>query len=239
MQLQLRAEQVEVEDPRSGEGVRFRGVAVTPGTYTTRSGLDVEIGTDDLGPIAAKLNEGAQIRDLHEERIDATVGAVESSWTQGEAVRFDGRVAMEPHATVVRRFPDTVRFSIGLRLSRDEIEEQLDVTVEQAVEQGRSAVLPAAFGVDHLAIVGRGQDPEARLERLLNRAKTNDEEDTTMKQDELIAELKRQRDEALEARDKANEELSRLEGRHEELKADLEELEAERDEALEIGRAHV
>lgn len=244
MRLALRSEPVEVEDPRAGEGVRFRGVAVTPGTYTTEAGLDVEITADDLGTIAAKLNEGTQIRDLHEERIDATVGAVESSWTQGRAVRFDGRVAMEPHATVVRRFPDTIRFSVGFRLSRDEIEAELGLTVEEAVQQGLAAPLPADFGIDHLAIVGRGQDPDARLERLLNRAREHEpastdpdktrEEETTMEQDELIAELKRQRDEALEARDQAQEELSRLEGRHQELKADLEDAETERQQALEL-----
>ncbi len=237
MRLELRTHDTVVEDPQAGAGVRFRGVAVTPGTYTTQAGLDVEVTAGDLGRIAAKLNEGVQIRDLHQERINATVGAVESAFTHGEAVRFDGRVAMEPHATVVRRFPETIRFSVGFRLSRDEIEAELGTTVEEAVDEGIAAPLPEAFSVDHLAIVGRGQDPDARLERLLNEAREDTqatETTTTMENEELIAELRSQRDEALDARDQAQEELSRLEGRHQEIQADLEEANEARDDALEL-----
>lgn len=240
MKLELRTKQVSVQDPTEDEGVRFRGVAITPGTYTTQAGLDVEITEDDLDRIAARLAEGVQIRDLHEERIEATVGAVEDAFLAGSEVRFDGRVAVEPHATVVRAFPETIRFSLGFRLDAEEIEDELGMTIQDAVSEGISARLPASFSIDHVAIVGQGQDPNARLERLLNRAKKQrdrtetQESNTSMEHEELISELKAQRDQALEARDQAHQELSQLQSRAEQLKADLDEARSEREDALEL-----
>jgi len=216
--------QVAAPQTESQERVRFEGVAITPGVFQAEGELQIRITEAHLDAITERMRH-AQIRDLHEETIEATVGQVTEAEVVDEAVTFVGEIARDPHATIVREFPDSIRFSLGFRFSAEELD------VEDGV-----ADLPEDFVIVHLAIAGRGQDPDSRLERLLNQAEHQRQADqeTTMENEELIAELRRQKDEALEARNQAQEELSRLEGRHEETAAKLEdqidELAAELDE---------
>lgn len=62
-----------------------------------------------------------QICDRHEGRVPATVGPVTAARVEDAEVVFEGKIALEPHATIVPRFPESIRFSVGFRLSRDDL----------------------------------------------------------------------------------------------------------------------
>ncbi len=191
------AHQATVQQP-----VRFEGVAVGTGVYTAQGGLQVRITKRHLPLIADRLVE-AQIRDLHEERIEATVGVVTDTDVVGDDVRFTGEVALEPHATIIRRFPGSIRFSVGFRFSA----EHLDIGADGVAD------LPTDFVIDHIALVGRGQDPDARLTKLLNRATAGLGRDGTTMDKDTATELRRQRDQALEAEKQARADLAKAETR--------------------------
>lgn len=178
--------------------VRFEGVAVGTGIYVAQEGEHIAITRDHLSLIAERI-AGVQIRDLHDERVRATVGAVRDARVAGDDVRFVGEVALQPHATIIRRFPETIAFSVGFRFRREDL-----VFDERGV-----APLPLDFTIDHLAIVGQGQDPDARLTRLLNEAagQTQRLETTTMENQELDR-LRTERDQALASADKAKADLA-------------------------------
>lgn len=202
--LDLESHLLQPTTPEEGEdAVLFEGIAVSPGTYTANQGLQIHI-TEEVLPLIAERLAGVQIRDLHEERVVATVGAVQQAWVENQHVAFEGAVGIEPHASIVRRFPETIRFSVGFRFTRDDLE----------VNEENVAPLPESFFIDHLALVGQGQDPSARLIELLNQAHTgHDERDGITVDKDTLAELRRQRDDALEAEKQARADLAKAESR--------------------------
>lgn len=201
-------------------GTRFEGIAVGTGVYTAVGGTRVRITPGRLDAIAAKL-PNTQIRDLHEEAIGATVGAVREAHVHGEDVVFVGEVGLEPHASIVRRFPETIAFSIGLRFSASDLVPGPDGIAD----------LPDDFLVDHLAIVAEGQDPDARLTRLLNRAHARSSQEGTTVDKDTAEELRRQRDQALEAEKQARADLAKAETRLENTNEKLETADRARQEA--------
>lgn len=177
-------------------------MAVGTGVYTAVGGMRIRIGQERLAAIASQL-ANKQIRDLHDEAIGATVGAVREAHTEGDDVVFLGEIGLEPHASIVRQFPETIAFSIGLRFD------------PAALDPGPDGIadLPQDFLVDHLALVAEGQDPDARLTKLLNRAQRPDPKEGITVDDNTATELRRQRDQALEAEKQARADLAKAETR--------------------------
>lgn len=222
-QLAVRTDGFELAPPgtASGEAVRFEAVAISPGVYAAQGELEIRVTEEHLPLVAERLVD-AQIRDLHEERIQATVGAVTGARVEAAAVVFEGEIALDPHATIVRRFPESIRFSVGFRFSAEDLTPDPDGVAE----------LPADFIIDHIALVGKGQDPDARLTKLLNRAQRGlDDRDGTTVDEQTIAELRRQRDDALEAEKQARADLAKTESRLETTKDKLDQAEQAKHEA--------
>lgn len=180
------------------DAVRFEGVAVGVGIYTAQDGSRIAIEPSHL-PLIADRIAGVQIRDLHDERVRATVGVVRGARVHGEDVLFEGEVALQPHATIVRRFPETIAFSVGFRFRREDL----------VFDGSGVAPLPLDFTIDHLAIVGQGQDPDARLTRLLNQAAAHPNQGMDpMENTRELDRLRHERDQALQTAEKAKADLA-------------------------------
>lgn len=214
---------VALLDASASDRVLFDGIAVGAGTFTDVAGRRIRITREHLALIAQRL-AGVFIRDLHREEIGATVGVVDAGRVDGAEVHFTGDVRVRPFTDVVRAFWDRIRLSLGFRYDPARLAPNGDGTYD----------LPSDFVVDHLAVVARGQFPNARLTRLLNewrgegdspqnpepegRDPVPDPDPQTQELDRLRA----QRDEAAKTADKAKADFEDARSQLAKARADLE-----------------
>ena len=99
----------------------MRGVAVSAGVYPMTDGEEIEFDGEVLNQIAERLKGVKIYADEHKKHgFGNFVGEVINSWVDGDKVMFDAEVVSSHYEDVIRKYPDSIKFSIGTKIKGGE-----------------------------------------------------------------------------------------------------------------------